>query len=147
MPENQINSSLNTGKHGGARRGAGRKHSERWLEARGLAPMTASEVIALHGERRMWHRLLNSDDDRIVLQAWLALVSWRDGKPAQRINITSTNLTLNASELDKARAIVAEIRSNLNLGTPSNIEVTSAPAAASLMLSGDEGGKKDGGVG
>jgi hypothetical protein len=99
-------------------RPVGSEHRSKWLAARGIEALTAAEVIAWHGERKMWHRLLNSPDDRVCLQAWLNLVAWRDGKPSQQINVTSTQLTLNASDLEKARAIVAEIRGETSAVTP-----------------------------
>jgi hypothetical protein len=96
------------------------------------------------------------------------LVAMRDGKPAQRINVTSTNLQLNASDLERARAIVAEIRGDSSqlmtesasagngldaprLGTAQGIVVESEESTtnrgeekASIMLGATEGGNSDG---
>jgi hypothetical protein len=143
-----------------------------WLEKHARNAL-AAEMVLRHvvDESRVWQRVFNSEDDRIVLDAMKFLVSMRDGRPAQRINVTSTQLTLNASELDRARAIVAEIRysaplistGGLNyseslahatprLGTgtasPLAVDVTSADGSnnvtPSIMLSSDGGAKKGG---
>lgn len=108
---------LNTGEiqrksKGGARIGAGRPKQdiELWLAARGVHPATAMEILAQSDERRKWYRLLNSADDSIVLRTLMYLTDRRDGKPAQQINVTSQSINLSVTDLEKARAIVAEIR-------------------------------------
>ena len=103
-------------KRGGARNGAGRKPKDLqvWMTARGVSPLTAAEVLANADERKKWHRILNSEDDRVLLQAMMFLVSMRDGKPAQNINVTSRNLNLNVKDVETARAIVAEIKRERN---------------------------------
>jgi hypothetical protein len=81
------------------------------MAARGINPLHASEVLArATDEMRTWKRLLADDDPRVVLQAMMFLVSMRDGKPAQQINVTSQNLTVSVDDIAKARAIVAELR-------------------------------------
>jgi len=112
MENNQVQIVSN---HGGSRRGSGRKRfglDDKWLKARGISPLSAAEVMSWHGEQKGWNRLLNSQDDRVFLQAWMFLVQMRDGRPAQQINMTSTSISLSASDLERARAIVAEIRSS-----------------------------------
>lgn len=107
--------------HGGARNGAGRKstnykilHDPRYLAARGVNPLKAAEILShVIDEKRVWQRIFQSQDDRVVLQAMTFLVSMRDGKPAQQINVTSTSLHLNPGDLERARAIVAEIRGDM----------------------------------
>lgn len=102
-------------KRGGARKGAGRpkRDSEqvtRWMAARGVEPLHAAMVLAQVGdERRLWARVLNSEDDRVVLAALTFLVSMRDGRPAQQINVTSVGVTISADEVSKARAIAREL--------------------------------------
>ena len=114
---------------GGKRAGAGRRprDAEKWIRARGISPASAAELLERADERRIWYRLLNSQDDRVVLDAVKFLTSMRDGKPAQRINVTSTQLQLNANDLDRARAIVREIRDKLppdaQLGQGSPLQV------------------------
>jgi len=106
--------------HGGARQGAGRKSLEyyirndaKYLSGRGINPLLASEILArVVDERKLWQRILGSQDDRVVLDALKFLVQMRDGRPAQQINMTSTSISLSASDLERARAIVAEIRSS-----------------------------------
>ena len=106
-----------------------------------------------------------------MLRALMYLTDRRDGKPAQQINVTSQSLTFNVSDIDRAKAIVREIRgeplpaaiptlesTNLpvpcvdagssvgipKLGTDGDAPVGNEIARDETMLSGDEGGKKDG---
>src|SRR5216684_168306 len=157
---NQAESSV----HGGARKGAGRKrydYDARHFAARGIDPLMAYEILArVADERRVWKRLLTSADDRVVLQAMMYLMSMRDGKAAQSINVTSTNVNISARDIESARAIVREIRGDMDAGAivpeehkqalltadaPTEI-VERSESERGLMLSGGEGGKK-GGVG
>ena len=84
--------------------GAGRRprEAEKWIQARGLSPATAAELLERANEPRIWYRLLNSQDDRVVLDAVKFLTSMRDGKPAQRINVTSTQRQLNGGDLERS---------------------------------------------
>lgn len=114
---------------GGARLGSGRKRvtdEQRaiWFKEHGLEPVTASEILAMAGERKLWYRMLSSPDDSIVLRGLMYLTDRRDGKPAQQINVTSQNITIAASDLERARAIVAEIRGERNpiIGLPQHAE-------------------------
>lgn len=75
------------------------------------------------------------------------LVSMRDGRPAQQINLTSLNLNVSAEDIAEARAIVRELR-----GSPQPVDseedtiegnIVTLPTPP-LMLSGDEGGKEVG---
>lgn len=161
----QVNDIVESNRHGGARRGAGRHkldYDARYFAARGISPLMAGEILArVADERRIWKRILESSDDRVVLQAMMFLVSMRDGKPSQQINVTSTQLTINAESVQKARAIVAEIRATSltpSLGDGSSGTIPLTPAddivevrrafaveeKANIMLSGAEGGQKDG---
>jgi hypothetical protein len=107
-------------KHGGYRQGAGRKPcdiDQKYLAARGIRPALAGEILgSLVDERALWRRVLGSNDDRIVLDALKFLVSMRDGKPAQQINVTSQSISLNVDDLAKARAIVRELQSQVRTG-------------------------------
>lgn len=187
-----VNQTDGKPKRGGPRLGAGRKRNDydaKWYAARGISPLMAGEILArVADERKVWSRILNSEDDRVVLQAMMYLMSMRDGKPAQSINVTSSNITLNAKDIESARAIIREIRGeaipelgtspNLGLSEGSPLQVDDAGAAGiadsgadiaedeglalsnsdglspavrpesgpSIMLCGNEGGKK-GGVG
>lgn len=150
-------------KHGGVRKGAGRKRNDydaRWFEARGISPLLASEILAkVADERKVWKRILESTDDRVVLQAMMFLVSMRDGKPAQQINVTSTSVNVNADSIAKARAIVAEIRGSaiatlpecngivpprLGVGETDSVTMEGKKVNGDIMLCGDEGGKAEG---
>jgi hypothetical protein len=82
---------------------------DKWVRARGLKPATAAEILERADERRLWYRLLRSDDDRIVLDAMKFLVSMRDGRPAQQINVTSVGVTVTADDIERARAIAREL--------------------------------------
>jgi hypothetical protein len=96
---------------GGRRRGAGRRPRDvdKWIAARGLKPASAAEILERADERRIWYRLLHSDDDAIVLRTAMYLTDRRDGRPAQQINVTSLGVTITADEIAKARSVVAEI--------------------------------------
>ena len=98
-------------------------------QSHGVGPLKANDVLLMIDERRQWRRLFKSEDDRIVLGALTFLVSMRDGRPAQQINLTSLNISISAEDIASARAIAAELRGGV-----------SAP----LMLLGDDGGKEDG---
>lgn len=97
---------------GGKRSGAGRRprDAERWIRARGLSPATAAELLERADERRIWYELLNSSDDSVRLRAITYLTDRRDGKAAQQINLTHTTLQPSSEDVDRARAIVREIR-------------------------------------
>lgn len=133
-----------SGQHGGKRLGSGRRRSNEYLMARGISPVTAAEVMAWHGERRAWHRLLNSPDDRVFMQTWLYLLSMRDGKPAQRISVTSTNVNINASDVERAREIAAEFRKAFAASADESPKLGAGEENESIMLPSAEGGKKDG---
>lgn len=116
MADNQTESIAQVvAKRGGPRLGAGRKPKDVdvWMAARGIDAATAAELLNNSDERKKWHRVLNSDDDRVLLSALIFLTSMRDGKPSQQINVTSTNLTLNARDIQQARDIVREIRGEI----------------------------------
>lgn len=102
-------------------------------------PVRAAEVMAWHGEREAWHRLLNCPDDAIFAKVWLYLMSMRDGRPAQQINVHSTQITLNASELARARDIVREIAQDISQCQASVDSPRLGDAPTSVMLLGDEG--------
>ena len=119
--ENSI--TIQAKSRGGKRDGAGRKPLDmdaRWFRARGISPLKAAEILAhVADERALWRRIFESPDDRIILDALKFLVSMRDGKPAQQINVTSQSVHLDIGDLEKARAIVREIRGDAirpNLG-------------------------------
>lgn len=160
--EIKINQMESVVQHGGKRQGAGRKaeaishYRERFFRSRGVGPLMAKEILAsIEDERKVWKRLLNSQDDRVVLQAMLNLMWMRDGKPAQQINVTSANINLNAADIAQARAIVAEIRGELVPALASGGQVVETKALVapkdgpglqpSIMLAGDEGDEKGGG--
>src|SRR5713101_5295192 len=68
---------------GGRRRGAGRRPRDvdKWIAARGLKPAGAAEILERADERRIWYRLLHSDDESVVLRAVVYLTDRRDGRP------------------------------------------------------------------
>lgn len=96
---------------GGRRPGAGRRprDADKWITARGLSPATAAEILERTDERRIWYRLLNSEDEAIVLRAVTYLTDRRDGRPAQRIAITGSVTHISAEEVALARQVVREI--------------------------------------
>jgi hypothetical protein len=81
---------------------------------------------------------LNSTDDAIVLKALMFLVSMRDGRPAQSIQVTSQSINITADSLQKAKDIIAEIRGTPSLGGHVDSKQM-ANGDSSLMLSGVEG--------
>lgn len=119
-------------------------YDERWFAARGINPLHAAEILAhVIDEKRVWKRIFESDDPRVVLQAMMFLVSMRDGKPAQQINVTSLGVTISTDEIEKARAIVREIvRGDVHVPSVHGEEIANAPAP--LMLREGEGGEKGG---
>jgi hypothetical protein len=98
---------------GGSRPGAGRRPRDvdRWIAARGLKPATAAEILERADERRIWYRLLHSEDDGIVLRTVTNLTDRRDGRPAQQINVTSLNVQFTPAEIERARAVARELAS------------------------------------
>lgn len=174
MSENQAQAEVIKPKRGGKRAGAGRPSIESkllkdtaYLSARGYNPLTAAMILQhVIDERKTWLRILTSTDDRVVLQAMVYLSSMRDGKPAQQINVTSTTLHVRPDDIARARQIVREIR----LDNGARLAIAEQPTTAdadsmtiacrqprlgegeqkangSIMLSGAEGGKKDGEMG
>jgi hypothetical protein len=98
-------------RNGGARSGAGRprRDVDKWMIARGIHPATAAEILSNVGERQLWYRVLNSEDDGVCLRALAYLTDKRDGRASQQINITSVGINMTTSEIESARAIVREI--------------------------------------
>ena len=96
---------------GGRRTGAGRRPRdvEKWIAARGLKPATAAEILERADERRIWYRLLHSDDDGIVLRTITYLTDRRDGRAAQQINITGAVAHFSSEEIGRVRSLVREI--------------------------------------
>jgi hypothetical protein len=112
----------------------------RWFRARGINPLTAGEILAkVRDERKLWERVLDSDDDRVLLQALMFLVSMRDGKPAQSINVASTVLHLGPGDIDKARAIVAEIRGDHSPSLSRSVDSDYDDISHSGLVSQSEG--------
>jgi predicted transcriptional regulator len=83
---------------------------DKWFSARGLKPATAAEILERADERRIWYRLLHSEDEAIALRTVMYLTDRRDGRAAQQINVTSLGLTVSADDVAEARAIVRELR-------------------------------------
>jgi hypothetical protein len=96
---------------GGRRPGAGRRPRdvEKWIAARGLKPATAAEILERADERRIWYRLLNSEDEGVVLRTITYLTDRRDGRAAQQINITGAVAHFTPAEIERARAVVREL--------------------------------------
>jgi hypothetical protein len=96
---------------GGSRPGAGRRPRdlEKWIAARGLKPATAAEILERADERRIWYRLLHSEDDGIVLRSVTYLTDRRDGRAAQQINITGAVAHFTPAEIERARAVAREL--------------------------------------
>ena len=97
------------GKRAGAGRPKGTSTKAKWLMARGINPIVASDVLAHIDERRQWLRIFESDDDSVVLKAMMFLVQMRDGKPSQQLNITATSIHIDAATLVRAREIAREL--------------------------------------
>lgn len=138
---------------GGRREGAGRKPLDvnaRYLAARGISPLKAAEILAqVADERALWRKVLSTNDDRVLLQALMFLVSMRDGRPAQQINVSSIGVHITADEVAKAREIVRELMAghSPSLRPQTNSESSNVTSGHPLMLSDGEGGKEGGEVG
>jgi len=119
-PESTVQPPDPTRGWGGKRPGAGRRPRDldKWVAARGLKPATAAEILDRADERRIWRRLLNSEDETIVLRAVTYLTDRRDGRASQQINITQNNIQLTAEETERARAVVRELRRQPPLALP-----------------------------
>jgi hypothetical protein len=118
---------------GGKRRGAGRRPRDidKWIAARGLKPASAAEILDRADERRIWHRLLHSEDENVVLRTIMYLTDRRDGRSAQQINITQVGFQFSAEDIAKARAVVREI----SAGTPRVLEaVPATPPSPDVAL-------------
>lgn len=113
---------------GGKRAGAGRRprEADKWIRARGLSPATAAELLERADERRIWYRLLHSQDDSVALRAITYLTDRRDGRAAQQINLTQTTVHVSAEQIARAREIVREIRQREPLALPTADEPTAA---------------------
>jgi hypothetical protein len=118
---------------GGKRPGAGRRPRDidKWIAARGLKPASAAEILDRADERRIWHRLLHSEDENVVLRTIMYLTDRRDGRSAQQINITQVGFQFSAEDIAKARAVVREI----SAGTPRVLEaVPATPPSPDVAL-------------
>jgi hypothetical protein len=96
---------------GGSRPGAGRRPRDldKWIAARGLKPATAAEILERADERRIWYKLLHSEDEGVVLRTITYLTDRRDGRSAQQINITGAVAHFSPAEIERARAVVREL--------------------------------------
>ena len=110
---------------GGRRTGAGRRPRdvEKWIAARGLKPATAAEILERADERRIWYRLLHSDDENVVLRTITYLTDRRDGRAAQQINITGAVAHFAPEEIGRVRGLVRELSS----GAPPVLEAVQVP--------------------
>lgn len=111
-----------------------------------LDKVSAAQVLSLFDERKLWGRLLSSEDDRVVLDAVKFLVVMRDGKPVQQINVSSVNVSVTAEDIAKARAIAQSLgqRQALCDAKPAPEAEVSKHLLSGIRLEGDDGGKKDG---
>lgn len=116
---------------GGRRTGAGRRprDMERWIAARGLKPATAAEILERADERRIWYRLLHSDDENVVLRTITYLTDRRDGRPAQQLNITGAVAHFTPDEIGRVGALVRE----LSPGSPRVLEAVQATVPATPL--------------
>lgn len=101
--------------------------------------LSAAQVLASFDERKLWRRLLSSEDDRVVLDAVKFLVVMRDGKPVQQINVATTNLNISVADIAKARALAQQLIGRANPSQAMDGHDEGVP-----MLRGDDGDKKDG---
>jgi len=110
---------------GGRRTGSGRRPRdvEKWIAARGLKPATAAEILERADERRIWYRLLHSDDEGIVLRTITYLTDRRDGRAAQQINITGAVAHFSSEEIGRVRGLVRELSS----AAPQFLEAVQVP--------------------
>jgi hypothetical protein len=69
------------------------------------------------------------------MQAWLALVAWRDGKPAQKINVTSTNIHIDATQVESARLVARELSRML---APQSLLESQAPLEGDAKMGAQE---------
>lgn len=136
-------------RHGGKRAGAGRKRmtfDERrlMLGARGWdvqTPVQAADVLRMIANvRERWLRFLDSEDERIALDALKFLTTMCEGKPAQKITITGAVAHLSADDLSAAREIAREImaREHSQLESPD----VSQGDVLTLALDAGEGEQK-----
>jgi hypothetical protein len=89
------------------------RDAEKWMQARGLKPASAAEILDRADERRIWYRLLNSEDENVVLRAVVYLTDRRDGRPAPQINVTQVGINISAEDIARTRAVVREIQGQL----------------------------------
>lgn len=68
---------------GGSRRGAGRKPRIMKVIEKGVA----IEILSPEFEKKQWLRFLNSDDERIALDAFKYLKDRLEGKPPQAVDL------------------------------------------------------------
>jgi hypothetical protein len=136
-----ANNQVVTVEHGGYRAGAGRKSGSRdkgsrlsgkelglrieRLQRTGAIKTTSAKVMHAVGDAEYWLHLI-SELERA--QEWVTLVDvlkfhqqMDEGRPAQRINITSQNITVSVREVEAARAVVRELMTP-KLLTPATTE-------------------------
>jgi hypothetical protein len=133
--------------HGGMRPGAGRPKGRRdsgarlsgrelgerigRLQASGRLANTSDAFLHAVGDAEFWLRL-TAELERA--QEWGLLVDvlkfhqqMRDGRPSQRIQLTATNISLSADDLDKVRAAVKELRPAATAPGPLDAEFVTSP--------------------
>ena len=79
------------------------------LAARGIKPATAAEILARADERRIWYRLLHSEDENIALRTIIYLTDRREGRPAQQINVTGGIMHVSPEDIERAREIAEQL--------------------------------------
>ncbi len=137
--------------HGGYRQGAGRKQGSRSrghnlqgkelgirlerLQRSGAIRTTSAKVMHAIGDAEYWIHLINELERA---QEWGMLVDvvkfhqqMDEGRPAQKIHITSQSVSLSISEVQRARDVVREL-------------VTPRTLSGEHNVFGEQGGKKGG---
>src|SRR5215472_16546227 len=72
---------------GGRRPGAGRKVKRIKTLAKRCDKSTAAMILAVVDEQSKWLEFIDSDDQRLALDAMKFLTQMRDGRPKQQINV------------------------------------------------------------
>jgi hypothetical protein len=72
---------------GGRRPGAGRKVKRIKALVKRCDKVTAAMVLAAVDEQSKWLEFIESDDERVALDAMKFLTQMRDGRPKQQINV------------------------------------------------------------
>jgi hypothetical protein len=93
--------------HGGRRPGAGRKVKRIKALVKRCDKVTAAMVLAAVDEQSKWLEFIDSDDERVALDAMKFLTMMRDGRPRQTVQVDEKREAANRAKAMSTEELIA----------------------------------------